>query len=545
MATSMATSTNATDTSRRSFLKLAGVIGAGAVIAGTIAACGGPASTSADPQTTPAGGGAKPNLDGTIEAGISYALSTGFDPMTTSGAVTMAANWHVLEGLVELDPAARTPYAALGKELPKKIDETTWEVTLRDGATFHDGSPVTTDDVVFSFNRVLDPANASLYSQFLPFLASVAAKDDKTVTFTLNYPFGLFVDRVSVVKIVPQAIVEADPKAYDSLPVGSGPYKLTSATVDDKITFERFDAYNGSRPALAKAMTWNLLSDAAARVTAVESGRVQAIEDVPYLDADRLANAVTVESVQSFGLLFMMFDCSKAPFTDKRVRQAFFHALDMDKIISTGLLGNATAATSFLHKEHPSYVKASTVYSHDPAKAKKLLADAGVGSMAITLLTTDTSWVKDVAPLIKEDLDAVGISTTLDIGQSGGQYKKVDDGGLEVMVAPGDPSVFGNDPDLLLRWWYSGSVWPVKRYRWASTPEFAEVTRLLDQGAAEQDAAKQKKTWGEVFDILSDEVPLYPLLHRKLPSAWEDSALDGFKPLPVTGLSFLDVSRTA
>ena len=168
-----------------------------------------------------------------------------------------------------------------------------------------------------------------------------------------------------------------------------------------------------------------------------------------------------------------------------------------------------------------------------------------MSDLSITLLTTDTSWVKDVAPLIKEDLDAVGISTTLDIGQSGGQYKKVDDGQLEVMVAPGDPSVFGNDPDLLLRWWYSGSVWPVKRYRWASTPEFAEVTRLLDAGAAEQDATKQKKTWGEIYDILSDEVPLYPLLHRKLPTAWEDSALDGFKPIPVTGRSFLDVSRTA
>ncbi|MEK8228539.1 ABC transporter substrate-binding protein [Oerskovia sp. M15] len=80
--------------------------------------------------------------------------------------------------------------------------------------------------------------------------------------------------------------------------------------------------------------------------------------------------------------------------------------------------------------------RGGTVYTYDPAKAKKLLTDAGVSDLSITLLTTDTSWVKDVAPLIKEDLDAVGISTTLDIGQSGGQYKKVDDGALDVMVAP-------------------------------------------------------------------------------------------------------------
>ncbi|MFF2496436.1 ABC transporter substrate-binding protein [Agromyces sp. NPDC058064] len=524
------------ETSRRVFLQAAGAVG----IIATLAACSGPASTN-KPGGEASGGAVDENA--TIEAGISYALSTGFDPMTTTGAVTVAANWHILEGLVELDPVTREPYAALAADLPQ-ADGTTITVALRKGAVFHDGSPVTADDVVFSFQRVLDPANNSLYRTFIPFVSGIEKVDEQTVKITLNQPFSLANERLSVVKVVPKAIVEADPAAYDALPVGTGPYKLTSATKDDKLTFERNDAYSGTRPALAAAMTWNLLSDAAARVTAVQSGRVQAIEDVPYIDVDALSKDVTVQSVQSFGQLFMMFNTAAKPFDDVRVRQAFRYAIDYDKLVAVGMLGQAAPATSYLQKEHPSYQKASTVYSYDLDKAKSLLAEAGVKDLSIELLATDTSWVKDVLPLIKEDLDALGVKTSLNVNQSGAQYKIVDEGAYTVMVAPGDPSVFGNDADLLLRWWYGAdTVWPGSRYRWADSAGFAEITKLLDAAVATSDSGEQAKLWGQAFDIIAEEGPVYPLVHRKLPTAWDDAELSAFQPLAFTGLSFIDVAR--
>ena len=87
--------------------------------------------------------------DGVITAGISYELGTnGYDPMTTSSALTVAANWHTLEGLTELHPATREVYAALASDMPKKVDDTTYEVALRKDAKFTDGSAVTADDVV-------------------------------------------------------------------------------------------------------------------------------------------------------------------------------------------------------------------------------------------------------------------------------------------------------------------------------------------------------------------------------------------------------------
>ncbi|MFI2564425.1 ABC transporter substrate-binding protein [Paenarthrobacter sp. NPDC018779] len=528
------------DASRRNFLKLSGAVGAAAAFTATLSACGGAASTT----TSNASNTAAVNKDLIIEAGISYALSTGFDPLSSSGATPMAANLHIFEGLIELHPATRQPYNALAASDPKKVNDTTYQVTIRDGAKFHDGSPVTTEDVAFSFTRVMDPANKSLFSQFIPFIQDVKPVDAKTVEFTLKYAFPGFGPRISVVKIVPKALA-TDLKAFDAKPVGSGPYKLVSAVKDDKIVFEAFADYNGPKPALAKGMNWLLLSDAAARVTAVQSGRVQAIEDVPYLDVDGLKSKVKVESVQSFGLLFLMFNCAKAPFDNKLVRQALHYGMDKEAIIKKALFGNAKAASSYFQEGHPDYVKAKNVYSYDASKAADLLKQAGVSNLEFELLTTDTAWVKDVAPLILESWNKIpGVKVTVKNLQSGALYSdRVGKGDYTVVAAPGDPSVFGNDADLLLSWFYSGATWMEKRAFW-TTPERTKLQDLMNKGSqASGDAAK--KTVGEIVDLVSEELPLYPIFHRQLPSAWDEKKLNGFKPLPTTGLSFVDVGRTA
>lgn len=524
---------------RRQFLRFTGAAGIAAAISGTLAACGGPASTNA-----PGGGGGGGGAKGTIDAGLSYTLSTGFDPMTASGALPVAANMHVFEGLVDLDPVTREPYAALASAVPQTpADPTTWRVALRQGATFHDGSPVTADDVVFSFERILDPKNASLFVQFLPFLDKVSKVDDTTVEFRLKYAFALFSQRLAVVRIVPKKIVQADQKKFDALPVGSGPFRLTAASATAGLSFAKFDAYNGPRPAKVAKMTWLLLADPSARVTALQSGRVQAIEAVPYLNADELRKAASVEAVQSFGLLFLMFNCKVKPFDDVRVRQALHYALDTDKLIKTALLGNAAAATSFLPAGHPDYVKAATVYGYDPDKAKQLLREAGVSGLKVELITTDTDFVKDCAPLIKQSWDAVGVATTLNVGQSGGQYaNRVDTGKYQVMAAPGDPSVFGNDADLLMRWFYVGT-WPEHRSYNAGTPEAKKVVDLLDRAAREADPAARKTLWSQAVDVVAEQAALYPIFHRKLDTGWKGKALPGFRPMATTGLSFLNVGR--
>ena len=530
-----------TGTSRRGFLQLIGAMGAAATLAGSLSACG---TTPANRDTASAAGSAK--ADGTITAAISYELGTnGFDPMTTSAALTVAANWHTMEGLTEILPSGkRDVYAALGKDLPKKVDDTTYEVTLRDKAVFHNGSAVTVDDVVYSFTRVMDPANKSLYLQFISFIDSVAKKDDTTVTIKLKYPFSLVAERIAVVKIVPKAVASADAKAFDANPVGTGPWKMTDNSATSKeIRFERNDAYTGSRKARAKTMIWKVMPDDATRSNALTSKSVQAMDLVPDLSVETLKASAAVEAVQGFSLLFAMFNCGSAPFNNVKNRQGFLWAIDMAKVVKTAYLGNATPATSFLQETHPNFKKAANVYTLDAAKAKALFAETGLTK--IRLLCTDHGWVKKATPIIKESLEAAGLTVDFTEKKSADVYNTITGKpeSFDAVIAPGDPSVFGADPDLLMRWWYGNDVWTKDRMFWKGSEGYTAVQALLEQGA-KQSGTEQQTTWGKLFDLLSTEVPLYPLFHRKATTAFDKTTLVDFTPISLTGLSFVGTGTT-
>lgn len=539
--------TNKRAFTRRDFFKVSGAFGAAAGLAVAVSACAPGSDDSGSSDSTPAAGAdsSELNEDGTITAAISYELGTnGYDPMTTTSALTIAVNWHILEGLTEIDPATGETYAALASELPT-TDGTTAEVKLRDGAKFHDGTDVTADDVVYSFERVLDPDNNSLYASFIPFIESVTKKDDQTVEFVLKHEVGVFADRLSVVKIVPKAAVEADAEAFDANPVGTGPYKMTENGANKTVRFERFDDYTGSRPARAKTMEWQIIPDPSTRTNALQSKTVQAVDSVPYLSIDQLKATDTVESVQGFGLLFAMFNNSEDnPFSDVRNRQGVLYAIDMDKVIQTGLSDQAAPATSFLQKEHPNYKEAKVVYSFDEARARELFAETGLTKMR--LLCTDHDWVKKCTPLIEESLKAAGLEVEFTEKKSADVYNTIDGvpDAYDVVIAPGDPSVFGSDPDLLMRWWYAADTWTDTRMHWKGTAEYTQLQTILEEGLQATDSSVQEEKWGEAFDLISESVPLYPLLHRKTPTAWDAGTLVDFKPISLTGLSFVGVGST-
>lgn len=532
---------------RRELFKIAGAFGVAATFTATLSACGTQPPATPGTTTPTTGETDAPPTGGTgaITAAISYELGTnGYDPMTTTAALTVAANWHTLEGLTELDPASRETYAALGKDLPQQIDDTTYEVTLRDGAVFHDGSPVTADDVVFSFERVLNPDNASLYASFIPFVDSVTKKDDTTVTVALKYPFSLVAERLAVVKIVPKAAVEADAKAFDLNPIGSGPWKMTdNGASSQQIVFEPNSGYTGPRPAKASAMTWQIIPDDSTRTNALSSGTVQAIDSVPAANLATLAQEKSVAAQQGFGLLFVMFNCGAAPMDDVRNRQAIMSALDYEKICSVGMSDLATPATSFVQKEHSAYNEAKVQYVGQQERAKTLLAETGLTQ--VRLLASDHGWFASVRPMIKESLEAVGLTVAYEEKKSSDVYATIDGnvGAFDIVVAPGDPSVFGDDADLLLRWWYAGDTWTDSRMHWKGQDSYNQVQELLDKAAAAT-GDEQIGLWHQVFDLVSENVPLYPVFHRKSPTAFDAETLVDFAPIPVTGLSFLDVSST-
>lgn len=372
----------------------------------------------------------------------------------------------------------------------------------------------------------------------MSWIAGITAKDDKIVDIKLAYPYSLVKERLSLIKIVPAVATDDELTAK---PVGTGPWMYDS--IDEKtIVFKPNPNYNGDYAAKDNSMTWSIIKDDTARTTAMQEGTVMAMESVPADVTSQLeAAGATVEQVQGFNLPFLMFNTKKAPFDDYRVRQAFFYAIDVEKLISNAMSGQASAITCFLPQNHANYHKAATVYTHDVDKAKSLLAAAGVSNLTITLDTTDHSWIKALSPQIKNDLAAIGVTANIQEQASAALYANrtdTDSPAFDVVLAPGDPSVFGNDPDLLMSWWYGDNTWTKKRTQWKDSEKYTELHAQM-QKAVEATGSAQQDAWNNCFDIIAEQVPLYPLFHRQMSTGYYAGKLADYKPIGTTGLNFI------
>ena len=478
----------------------------------------------------------------TLTAAVAYEGSDP-NPIGTSSGVFLAAGWHVFEGLYELNMHTYRAECGLAADAPVQIDDLEYEVTLREDTVFSDGSPLTSADVVNAFER---NGESDLYGAFLSFITAVSAPDERTVHFKLNAPMGsVLQERLALVRVFPATITDEE---LASKPVGSGPwcYETINAADGGRISFTANHRYTGPWPATCERMEWSVLLDDTRRTDELIDKDVMAMEAAPVVRAEELAGAgATVEWVPGFNLPFLMFNCEKPPFDDVRVRQALLYAIDVDSLIGTYMAGHARAATSLLPDYFRHYHRAATVYSYDPEKARKLLAEAGVDELALTLRAND-NWVSTLAPAIAEDWKAVGVTAEVVLLDTTALFADLstepEPGTLlpfDVVLSPGDPSCFGNDADLIISWWYGDNVWTRARSRWATTPAFAEVAELLAEARSKTSEDEQQPLWNQCFDIIAAEVPLYPLFHRETATAWWTAQLDDYDPISATGLNFL------
>lgn len=478
----------------------------------------------------------------TLTAAVAYEGSDP-NPIGTSSGVFLAAGWHVFEGLYELNMHTYRAECGLAADAPVQIDDLEYEVTLREGTVFSDGSPLTSADVVNAFER---NGESDLYGAFLSFITAVSAPDERTVRFKLNAPMGSVLQaRLALVRVFPTTLTD---EQLATKPIGSGPwcYETINAADGGRISFTANHRYTGPWPATCERMEWSVLLDDTRRTDELIDKDVMAMEAVPVVRAEELAGAgATVEWVPGFNLPFLMFNCEKPPFDDVRVRQALLYAIDVDSLIGTYMAGHARAATSLLPDYFRHYHRAATVYSYDPEKARKLLAEAGVDELALTLRAND-NWVSTLAPAIAEDWKAVGVTAEVVLLDTTALFADLstepEPGTLlpfDVVLSPGDPSCFGNDADLIISWWYGDNVWTRARSRWATTPAFAEMAELLAEARSKTSEDEQQPLWNQCFDIIAAEVPLYPLFHRETATAWWTAQLDDYDPISATGLNFL------
>lgn len=531
---------------RRNFLKVSGGLSLAAALTASVAACSGPASSSNAGQS----GG---KLLDHIDVAIGYNNNSSWDPHNTGSAFAMAAHNHVYESLWDAAPRTREPYAALAAELPADPKAAEWTVKLRDGATFHDGKPVTADDVVFSFERVLATDPKVLTNAFFAsWLAGVTKVDDKTVKVSLKFPFAAALQRFSIVKIIPKHHFEGKPSEFISSgknAVGSGPFKVAGHEDTSFTKFEAHSGYNGSAKPAYKSMQWNVSVDAAARVALLTSGAsgVQISDNIPQANIDALkAKGLTVEGVDSMNLLGLAFNTSKKPFNDKRVRQALRMAIDAQKLIDVSIAGKGTPATGFLHEASPEFNRAATQYTYDPTKAKALLAEAGVKDLSLRLMSTNISWTAVAVNSIKEAWEAIGVKTTLDVRETAAFNTAVAAGEpADVLTFSGNPNQFGADADLNIRWFYSPSTPFLPWNKWSETPEYKALDQQLVAAIQETDETKHKELINKAMDTIADEAVIYPVMHMQLFTAWDPKKLSGIQPLDIPGVNLLKAKRIA
>nr|WP_206326358.1 ABC transporter substrate-binding protein [Streptomyces sp. N502] len=526
---------------RRSFLQHTGALGAAAAVSASLGACSvGPESTNDTGD-----GGSGPNR--TLTAVIGYGNDGTWDPTQTASAFCMAANNHIYEGLLDTDPISREPYPALATAVPADLTATSWTFTLRPGATFHDGRPVTADDVVFVFDRILDPGTQTLAKGFFePWLKDVRTVDERNVELVLKFPFPEGVSRLTLAKIMPKHVFSR-PGAWNDairgLAVGSGPYRQTAHHPKSNTTFEAFAGYNGPRPPAFRKMNWLTIVDAAPRVAKISGGSAgaQIADNIPYANIGRLeSSGLTVAGGAGMNNLFLMFNTRHKPFDDVRVRQALHYAIDREKIVEVALKGHGKPSSSFLDEANPAYRRARTVYDHDPDRARALLREAGVSGLRIDVLAVNVSWIVDCLPTIKSSWDAIGVRTTLSPQETTAVFTKMDQKqDYQVVAAASNPNQFGLDADLIMRYNYGPENLWMQYARWAGDPVARQLFTDMDRATREPDTARKKTMIQDYIDVVAEQAVLYPVVHNELMTAWDPRDLAGMRAQPYPGINVL------
>lgn len=372
-------------------------------------------------------------------ADLSIALSsppTSMDPDFYYAAANQNVSEHIFESLVKLDADSHLiPGLAVSWRL---VNPTTWEFKLRPGVAFHDGSPLTAEDVAWSLDRPATITNSpGKYDVFTKTIVNKRIIDPLTIQLTTAQPYPLLpVDLVNILIISKRATQGLGSEDFSSGKgmVGTGPYKFVDYHRDDRVDLQRNDHYWGPKPAWEKVVLRFIPNDAS-RMSALLAGDVQAIENVPTPDLDMAMKnpKISVVSKVSQRTIYMYVDTSRSPspfVTDKdgkplatspltspEVRRAISMAIDRDAIRSRLMEGLSLPTDNLVQPKAFGYNNDLKPVAYDPVQARKLLAKAGYpDGFGITFATPNNRYTNDekIAQAVAQYLSRVGITTRVE-----------------------------------------------------------------------------------------------------------------------------------
>lgn len=512
--------------------KLVSVLLASAMCASLLTACGGSGSASKNAAESTQTAGKT-----TINIGINTDISS-LDPHNHNDTASAYATRHIYSNLTKLND--KNEFVGELAESWEFKDDTTVEFTLKDGVKFHNGEPLTAEDVKFSLER---QKKSPKVGHLVFMIDSIEVVDDLHFIIHMNMPSNALVSSLAHCggAILCKSYVEgleAEGKTLESAPMGTGSYKFEEWTPGATITLvKNEDYFDSSCAAQNDKLVFKVIPEEAARTIALENGELDLLVNVSTADANRIRDnaALALDEYESTQIEYMALNTSKPPFDNKLVRQAMNYAINKQDVLIAAIDGEGEPFDDYMGPAAIGYCDNAVKYEYNPEKAKELLAEAGYadGFTFTNYLSGDPR--AKAATVIQANLKELGITMNIDQMEASTYYERTGNG----------------EHDACMAGWVANAE-PDNTYRPLFTSEKAgsggnrafyqnpEVDKLVDDATTNRDADAVKKDYEAITETVSDDAIWVPLFTKNGLIA-RNKDLKGFVPSAINMHDFYGV----
>jgi peptide/nickel transport system substrate-binding protein len=406
-------------------------------------------------------------------------------------------------------------------------------IKVRQGVTFHDGEKLDAAAVKYNIERHKNMQGSNRRGE-LALVTTVDVVDPMTARLNLSAPFSPLLaqlaDRAGMM-VSPKAATAAGDK-FGANPVCSGPFKFVERVAQDRIVLEKYPNYWNKGQIFLDRITYIPIVDSTVRLANLKSGQLDMIErmapsDVAGLATDSRFKIAKITEIGYQGITLNVGKSDMAKTTaigkDARVREAFELALDRDGIVQVAMDGEATVGNQWVSPENAFYAKSVPVPKRDVAKAKALLAQAGMPNPVVTLMTPTTSDAQKIAQVVQAMVKEAGFDVKIQSTEFATSLNLADKGEFDAYVLAWSGRA---DPDGNI-YSFDACKQPLNYAGYCKQ----EVDELLTRSRTASDQGERRKTYEQIAGIVLKDRPIVYLFHRHWLWAYNNK-LTGFKPMP-------------
>ena len=474
-----------------------------------------------------------------ISFGVNRAAED-LDPVTQDANPNIWAYMQIYQQLVRVNAAGDGFVPDLATSWKVSADGKIWTFKLRPDAVFSTGEPVTSADVVWTFQRAHDLNGPWQWA--LEAMKAITAVDAHTVAITLKEPFAPFLSDVSLFSNSigsAKAFKSASHEEISNHPIGSGPYMLVDWKKNEQLTMRANPHYYVRGLPRTPELRIIYIPDDNTRVISLQSGRVDGIDYPPFslLAALRGDPRIDVQLNPSTAVSHVLLNVTRAPLNNVKLRQALSYATDRAGIVKAVLYGNGTPATSFLPITTPFFHKQLKAYTLDVAKAQQLLKESGVPTpvnFKVTIWSGNADQ-QTTATLLKAMWAKIGVNLEIEPLDRAAATQRMR--GLDYQVYLSGWTNDVPDPSELAS--YEFDYVTAKSYH--TGYQSSAMTALIQRGERELDAAKRRQIYYQMQELAINDAPLIWLYYAPYTDALNKN-VKGFTQLATGPWIFTNVT---